>query len=290
MPIYAIVGRLAATGLATAFFRLFILDTLANEGPARPNLLLLKVTAERLPFAPGAFSRALQSLLENGHLHPAPHGAVALTALGAAERMEELTRWRAVMPAVARIAGKTEARREPSISEAALAYPAPPPRGEARVADLYLDQVLVAAIRDRMASARDGGRPFVVVLGAMDIEHPSVAHQRAMVHRAIRATLGAAATLFGSDVDAYRYGDTGVALIAPCAGDGDRAHRLAALLRARIDELIHTMATTVRAFGGARWRVRAGAVTWAMELVTTAALLRVAQDELASDGRAAAVS
>ncbi|HEX4743074.1 MAG TPA: hypothetical protein VFW12_00220 [Candidatus Limnocylindria bacterium] len=274
--------RLAATGLATAFFRLFILDTLATEGPARPNLLLLKVTAERLPFASGAFSRALQSLLENGHLHPAPHGAVALTALGAAERMQELARWRAVMPAVARLVGETEPRAAPSISEAA-SYPAPP-RGEARVADLYLDQVLVAAIRDRMASARDGGRPFVVVLGAIDIEHPSVAHQRAMVHRAIRATLGAAATLFGSDVDAYRYGDTGVALLAPCAGDADRAPRLAALLRARIDELIHTMATTVRAFGGARWRVRAGAVTWAMELVTTAALLRIAQDELAQDG------
>jgi len=46
------------------------------------------------------------------------------------------------------------------------------------------------------------------------------------------------------------------------------------------------MAATVRAFGGARWRVRAGSVTWAIELVTTAALLRVAQDELATDGAA----
>ena len=272
--------RLAATGLATAFFRLFILDTLATGGPARPNLLLLKITQERVPFAPGAFSRALQSLLENGHLQPAPHGAIALTALGAAERMEELARWRAVMPSVARLVGETQVRAAPIVSEA------PAPRSEARVADLYLDQVLVATIRERMASAREGGRPFVVVLGAIDLEHASVAHQRAMVHRAIRATLGAAATLFGSDVDAYRYGDTGVALLAPCGGDDDRARRLATLLRARMDELIQTMATTVRAFHGARWRVRVGAATWAIDLVTTAALLRVAQDELATDGLA----
>lgn len=270
--------RLAATGLATAFFRLFILDALAKDGPARPNLLLLKITAERLPFAPGAFSRALQSLLENGHLHPAPHGAVALTALGAAERVEELSRWRAAMPAVARVIGESEARVAPAFAEA------PAPRSEARVADAYLDQVLVATVRERMASARDGGRPFVVVLGAVDLEHPSVAHERAMVHRTIRATLGAVATLFGSDVDAYRYGETGVALLAPVAGDPDRAKRLAVLLRSRLDELIQTMTATVRAFGGARWRVRVGSATWALELVTTAALLRVAQDELAVDG------
>lgn len=272
--------RLAATGLATAFFRLFILDALAKDGPARPNLLLLKITAERLPFAPGAFSRALQSLLENGHLHPAPHGAVALTALGAAERVEELSRWRAAMPAVARVIGESEARVAPAFAEA------PAPRSEARVADAYLDQVLVATVREQMASARDGGRPFVVVLGAVDLEHPSVAHERAMVHRTIRATLGAVATLFGSDVDAYRYGETGVALLAPVAGDPDRAKRLAVLLRSRLDELIQTMTATVRAFGGARWRVRVGSATWALELVTTAALLRVAQDELAIDGAA----
>lgn len=276
--------RLAATGLATAFFRLFILDALAKDGPARPNLLLLKVTAERLPFAPGAFSRALQSLLENGHLHPAPHGAVALTALGAAERVEELSRWRAAMPAVARVIGESEARVAPAFAEA------PAPRSEARVADAYLDQVLVATVRERMASARDGGRPFVVVLGAVDLEHSSVAHQRAMVHRTIRATLGAAATLFGSDVDAYRYGGTGVALLAPVAGEPDRAWRLALLLRSRLDELIQTMTATVRAFGGARWRVRVGSATWALELVTTAALLRVAQDELAVDGAAVPAS
>lgn len=270
--------RLAATGLATAFFRLFILDALA-AGPARPNLLLLRITGERLPFAPGAFSRAMQSLLENGHLQPAPHGAVALTALGAAERVEELSRWRAAMPTVARLIGESGVRAAPVPSGA------PAPRSEARVADDYLDRVLVATIRERMADARDGGRPFVVVLGAVDLDHPSIAHQRAMVHRAIRATLGAAATLFGSDVDAYRYGETGVALLAPVAGDPDRARHLADRLRSRLDELIRTMAATVRAFGGARWEVRTGSVTWTLEHVTTAALLHVAQDELAAEGQ-----
>ena len=270
--------RLASTGLATAFFRLFILDTLA-AGPARPNLLLLKITTEGLPFAPGAFSRAMQSLLENGHLQPAPHGAVALTALGAAERTQDLSRWRAVMPTVARLVGESGVRPAPILSEALT------PHREARLADDYLDRVLVATIRERMANARDGGRPFVVVLGAVDLEHPSIAHQRAMVHRTIRATLGAAATLFGSDVDAYRYGETGVALLAPVAGDPDRARLLAVLLSTRLDELIRTMAATVRAFGGSQWRVRVGSATWGPEHVTTAALLRVAQDELATDGK-----
>lgn len=272
--------RLAATGLATAYFRLFILDTLA-DGPARPNLVLLKATAEQLPFATGAFSRALQSLLENGHLQPAAHGAVALTAVGAAERVQELGRWRAVMPSVARIAGDSAASRAPLVSEP------PRPRCEPRVADAYLDQVLVATIRQRVAAARDSGQAFVVVLGCIDLEHPSVAHRRAMVHRAIRATLGAAATLFGSDVDAYRYGETGVALLAPAAGDPDRAGRLAVLVQSRLDELIRTMTATVRAFGGARWSVRAGSATWTPAITTTAALLRLAQEELAADAAVA---
>ncbi len=40
--------RPAATGLATAFYRLYLLDALATE-PARPGTLLAKVAAERLP-------------------------------------------------------------------------------------------------------------------------------------------------------------------------------------------------------------------------------------------------
>ena len=82
------VLRPAATGLATAFFRLYLLDTLA-AGPARPATVLAAIAAERLPFANGAFGRALQSLLDGGYVVPAAQACVALTALGAAERMAE---------------------------------------------------------------------------------------------------------------------------------------------------------------------------------------------------------
>ena len=70
--------RPAATGLATAFYRLYLLDALA-PAPARPARLLATIAAERLPLASGAYGRALQSLLEGGHLVPASEGAVALT-------------------------------------------------------------------------------------------------------------------------------------------------------------------------------------------------------------------
>ena len=75
-----------------------------------------------------------------------------------------------------------------------------------------------------------------------------------------------------------------MALVAPAAGDPDRAGQLAVLLESRLDELIRTMATTVRAFAGARWSVRAGSATWTPAIATTAALLGIAQEELATDG------
>src|ERR1700716_1382013 len=71
--------RPAATGLATAFYRLYLLDALATE-PARPAALLARIAAERLPLSSGGFSRALQALLEGGYLVAASEGAVALTA------------------------------------------------------------------------------------------------------------------------------------------------------------------------------------------------------------------
>ena len=88
--------RAAATGLATAFYRLFILDALASA-PARPATVLARIAAERLPLSSGGFSRALQSLLEGGYLVPSDKGTVALTALGAAERMAERERWSKVI-------------------------------------------------------------------------------------------------------------------------------------------------------------------------------------------------
>lgn len=274
--------RPSATGLATAFYRLYLLDSLAGE-PARPATLLATIAGERLPLASGAFGRALQSLLEGGYLVPAPEAAVALTALGAAERVAERERWRAVIPTVLRLVNEPDPtpRPAPAIAEApAVEY------RTAAVAESYLDRVLVGALRERVAQARDGGRAFTLVLGVADVDASSEATRRAIVHRCIRATLGGAATLFGGDTSAFRYGDSGVALIAPVVGDESRGARVATLLRARIDELLRTMTTSVRAFAGTRWRVRVGDATWSADLLTTGAVLRIAQDALARDGSA----
>jgi GGDEF domain-containing protein len=255
---------------------LYLLESLA-AGPARPAALLAAIAAERLPFAAGAFGRALQSLVEGGYLAPAAAAAVSLSALGAAERMAERERWSEMLPTLVRLLGSTEPRPFPVIAEA------PPPRARP-VAEAYLDRVLVASVRERIAAARDGGPSFAVVLAQLDVDGVGEATRRAMVHRAIRATLGATATLFGGDVSAYRYGDSGVAAVAPAGRDAARAERLCTLVRARLDELMRTMTGTVRAFGSARWHVRAGAATWSDEVATTTLLLRRAEQALTTDG------
>jgi hypothetical protein len=268
--------RPTATGLATAFFRLYLLETLA-AGQARPAALLAAIAAERLPFAAGAFGRALQSLVEGGYLAPGAAATVCLTSLGAAERMAERERWSAMLPTLVRLLGDPEARPLPIITEA-------PPARERPVAEAYLDRVLVASVRERIAAARDGGPSFAVVLAQIDVDAVGEATRRAMVHRAIRATLGATATLFGGDVSAYRYGDSGVAALAPDGRDGARAERLSVLVRSRLDELMRTMTSTVRAFGSARWNVRAGSANWSEDLATTTLLLRHAEQVLSMDG------
>ncbi len=271
--------RPSATGLATAFYRLYLLESLASA-TARPATLLAAISTERLPLASGAFGRALQSLLEGGHLVPAAEAAVALTALGAAERMAERERWRAVIPTVLRLIAEPEPgpRPVPVIAEApAVAY------RTAAVAESYLDRVLVGALRECVATARDGGRAFTLILGVADVDASSEATRRAIVHRCIRATLGGASSLFGGDASAFRYGDSGVALVAPILGDERRGTRIATLLRARLDELLRTMTVSVRAFAGTRWHVRVGQATWSADLVTSGAVLRIAQEELARD-------
>lgn len=272
--------RPAATGLATAFYRLYLLDALAAE-PARPTALLARIASERLPLASGGFSRALHSLLEGGYLVACEEGRVALTPLGAAERMAERERWRAVLPTAARLVGEHEA-----VARAAprLAEPPPVRHRTAAVAEAYLDRVLVAALRERLAAARDGGRSFALVLGVADVDASAEPTRRAIVHRTIRATLGAGSTMFGGDASAFRYGDAGVAIVAPLVSDVGRGARLAALLRARLDELLRGMTTSVRAFSGARWQVRVGEATWTDEIATSAALLRLAQEALERDG------
>jgi hypothetical protein len=268
--------RPTATGLATAFFRLYLLESLAT-GASRPAALLAAIAAERLPFAAGAFGRALQSLVEGGYLAPGPAATVCLTTLGAAERMAERERWSEMLPTLVRLLGNAEPRPFPVVAEE------PPPR-ERPVAEAYLDRVLVASVRERIAAARDGGPAFAVVLAQLDVDGVGESTRRAMVHRAIRATLGATATLFGGDVSAYRYGDSGVAALAPDGRDAMRAERLRTLVRARLDELMRTMTSTTRAFGSAGWNVRAGAATWSEEIATTTLLLRRAEDALATDG------
>ena len=101
--------RPSATGLATAFFRLYLLESLA-AGPSRPAALLAAIAAERLPFAPGAFGRALQSLIEGGYVAPAAAASVCLTLLGAAERTCERERWSAMLPTLVRLLGDAEPR------------------------------------------------------------------------------------------------------------------------------------------------------------------------------------
>ena len=269
--------RPAATGLATAFFRLYLLDALA-VGPARPAALLAAIAAERLPFASGAFGRALQSLLEGGYVTPAQSANVALTPLGAAERVAERERWSAVVPTLLRLLGDSSPRAAPVIAEAAApVYRAVP------VAEAYLDRVLVAHVRERIATARDGGPGCAVALGQLSVDGVAEATRRAMVHRAIRATLGGSATLLGGDVSAYRYGDSGVAIVVPVGADRARGERVALLLRTRLDELLRTMTATVRAFGQARWAVHVGSATWSEEIATSAVLLRGAQDALERD-------
>ena len=183
--------------------------------------------------------------------------------------MAERERWSEMLPTLVRLLGEARPRPFPIVAEA------PPPR-ERPVAEAYLDRVLVASVRERIAA-------FAVVLAQLDVDAVGEATRRAMVHRAIRATLGATATLFGGDVSAYRYGDSGVAAIAPTGRDPARGERLRTLVRARLDELMRTMTSTVRAFSAARWIVRAGAATWSEETATTTALLRRAQEGLERD-------
>lgn len=270
--------RPAATGLATAFFRLYLLDALAAT-PERPAVLLARIAAAGLPFATGAYGRALQSLLDGGHLTPASEGRVALTPLGAAERLAERERWEAVLPVVQRLLGEASSQRATRIADA------PPATYAAPVADAYLDRVLLATLREQVAAARDGGTPVALMLLTITVRHPSEASRRAMIHRAIRASLGATATLFGADVAAFRYGDAGIALLASAPGS-ERAARLAGQGRERVNELLQTMTASVRAFGGARWTVQAGAAAWTAELGTTTALLRAAQAALADNTQA----
>src|SRR5207302_3334066 len=76
--------RPSATGLATAFFRLYLLESLA-AGPARPAALLAAIAAQGLPFAAGVVGRALQPRAEGRRLAPRAAG-LRLPSVGPARR------------------------------------------------------------------------------------------------------------------------------------------------------------------------------------------------------------
>ncbi|MFN2520305.1 MAG: hypothetical protein ABR525_04585 [Candidatus Limnocylindria bacterium] len=292
--------RPALTGLATAYFRLFVLDAL-GRGPARPASLLASASADRLPIANGAFGRALQSLIEGGHVAPADGGAVALTPAGAMERLAERQRWSAVLGSAARLLGQSDAvvGTEPAERSVRAGEPAeralriaerverpsvaPAPASPVMpVAEAYLDRVLVATVRERMAAARDGGAGFALALGELDVSHPAEGARRALVHRVVRAMLGGATTLVRADATAYRYGDQGIAVLVDSGGQVD-TEAIAAVMGQRLDELLRSTSASVRAFSGARWRVRTGCAAWSEGVPTTLALLRRAQESLATD-------
>lgn len=282
-----------STALAAAFFRLYILHAL--DSPARPVSLLTALHAREgaLPVPAGGFSRALQQLLDAGLIVAGPAGALQLTPMGERERQAQRTAWERLVAIVGRVlAGELPGPEPPTGGGAPLTMP----RAEAaescdpaaklgRVAlgsgdgvasAAYRERVVVAEVRDAMRRARDDGRPFAVILACVSVAHPRPAAARAMLHRALRETLGTARATFGAGAVPLRYGANGVALIVP---ERDAAAQ-AELLRARLAESLAAMRATVHAYAPARFAVRVGSVVWSPELVTSGEVLRLAEERL----------
>lgn len=264
------------SGLATAFFRFYILCALEVQ-PARPAALLAALHAREgaLPLGGGAFSRAYQQLLDAGLIAPAHAGAVQLTPFGRREREAQRAVWERLSAVVGRLASGDVPNPEPPPGGG---VPLPVSRGE-RVADAYRERVVVAEVRDAIRRAREGGEPFAIVLALLAVAHPRPVHAKAMLHRALRESLGSARSTFGRQVTALRYGEQGVVLISPAA-DVDAT---AELLRARLAESLAAMTATVGAFAGARHAVRVGLARWAPPFATTGQLLQAAEDSLRGD-------
>jgi hypothetical protein len=265
----------SGTGLATAFYRFYILDAL-ERGPARAASLLAALHAREgvLPLPAGGFSRALQQLLDAGLVGPGPEGAMQLTAFGARERESQRALWQQLIGVASRVLAG-----DAPTGEAAGAddWPVELRSGE-RVAEGYRERVVVAELRDALRAARDDGRRFSLFLGQLSVAHGQPARAKAMVHRALRETLREARAVFGADASALRYGMSGVALI--CRGDGNSG---AELLRARLTESLATMVAGVRAYAGARYGVRVGGAAWTPAISTSQHMLRLAEEALARD-------
>ncbi len=271
-----------SSALATAFYRLYILHAL--DQPARPAALLgaLHSSEGALPIPASGFSRAMAQLLDAGLLVAAPNGGVQLTPMGVRERTAQRVGWEQLVASVSRLLSGELPAPEPPTGGGVLA---PMPRAEP-VADAYRERVVVAEVRNAIRRARDTGERFALVLGLVSVAHPEPARARAMLHRALRETLGSAPTLFGGDVLAARYGTHGLALLLPAADAATRAE----ILRARLAESLAAMCATVRAFACARHEVRLGLAQWSPEIVTSAHLLRLAEESLTAEASTASAA
>jgi len=263
----------SGVGLATAFHRLFILHALEHR-PARPAAILAALHAREgaLSVESGTFSRALQQLLEAGHLSPAEAGAVALTPLGRREREEERAVWERVVRIVGRLlAGHVPAPEPPDGGGLPLAA-----RRTEPVAERHRERVVLAEIREASRRARDGGDAFAVVLAEVAVAHSVPHRSTAMLQRALRETLGRARSTFAPGIAAHRYGAQGVCLVLPAG----LAVAQGEILRARLLESLGAMSATVADFAGARYAVRLGSARWSAAAPTSGAVLAAAEAAL----------
>ena len=268
------------SGLARAFYRLFVLQTL-DAGPLRPAAILAALHASEgaLPVEGGAFTRAIAQLVDAGLVMPVALGALELTPMGRRERDAQRIVWQRLVAVVTKLLAGEVPTPEPPTDGGTLL-----PLVRDSVSDEHRERVVLAEIRALSRRARDGGPPFAVVIADIAIAHPRPATSTAMLQRALRETLGAARSTFGPDVSAHRYGDRGVCLIA----DAREQDAMAEVLRARLHESLAAMRVTVKAFAGARYAVRIGAASFSATAVTSGAVLRLAEAALAADAAARA--
>lgn len=266
----------AGAGLAAAFFRLYILYAL-ERAPARPAAILAFLHSREgaLPFESGAFSRALQQLLDAGLLVPADAGAVALTPMGRREREAQRAVWARVVTLVARLLEGELPDLEPPTG-GGMASAALPPE---RVSERYRERVVLAEIREAGRRARESGGRLGVALAEVSVAHPQPVRARQMVQRCLRETLGTARSTFARGASALRCGPSGVCLVVR---DAD-ADTQAELLRARLMESLGAMSAGVASFAPARYDVRVGSATWTSDDVASADLLRRAERALAGE-------
>lgn len=262
-------------GLATAFYRLFILYAL-ERAPARPAAILasLHACARALPLEGGTFTRAVQQLLDAGLVITAQDAALELTVLGRRERESQRVVWEPLIGLVGRLLAGELPPPEPPTGGGVRAVS----RSREPVPDAYRERVVLAEIREGARRARDADEAFGIALAEISVVHPQPLRGRAMLQRCLRETIGRARSTFGSGVVALRYGPSGVCLVVQ--GEGVEAQ--AELLRARLHESLAAMTATVSGFAAAGYAVRVAPVRWSRELLTSGRMLDLAEAALAA--------